>query len=264
MPRERSVIDPAYSYSNNLWIVSFLNFLGTGDTCADDVEDQHNNSYKQGTSGPLNLFFSGQAAIVVEGFKIVDDKPQKFIGEYYIKAMQWGKPKLSGINKIGYITKIRCFENDQNILHYCSKKFLHRSHNVLVTNAKKMIEAIKKDAVQTEKAWENKERPQRLPPLNVDANGKAITFLPYQFIGMNHPLVKLFGRSADGDNCAGWCLQKMKIAGIGDGTGKPTPFWQTCFSTVASKFRSPHPSQDKDTSPQISEEDAQGSVPKST
>jgi hypothetical protein len=56
--------------------------------------------------------------------------------------------------------------------------------------------------------------------------GSHADLLRYQKLGKYHPLTRLLGDPLNGDNCTGWCLEKLAIAGIGSGDGKPKPFWQ--------------------------------------
>ena len=73
------------------------------------------------------------------------------------------------------------------------------------------------------KQWKTgREREAKEPP-HVDSNNQPIRPLKYQKLGKSHFLVGFFGDSEDGDNCTGWCLEKLAVAGIGDGTGKPKP-----------------------------------------
>ena len=192
----QSKINSKFEFNKNKWVVSVLNTQPS-------------------------LFSGGHAAIVVEGEEM-DGKP--FIGQYDIGAYGDDRLQANSINIKDDITNIKCFENADNRKafpkterdkkdSYEEKKYPAMSYNVSPDAAKKMIASIKEDKERTEKARQN----------GFDEKGEPIRFLKFQRLGKHHPLVKIFGDPNEGNNCAGWCLEKLAVAGIGDETGKPKP-----------------------------------------
>ena len=197
MPNSR--ITPNYQYDENQWVISVLNTAGKD---------------------------SGHSAIVVEGLERAGGSPHSlpFIGQYEITAA--AEEGSGSINVVGIITRIKCFENEQNTRDYERERYPARSYYATPAAAKAMIAAIKKDQLLTEQAMKNSTRRVSGEALISGDDGQPIEALRYQKLGMDHPLVRLLGNPANGDNCAGWCLKKLAIAGIGDGHGKPKPYWQ--------------------------------------
>ena len=203
----KSKINPELEYNEIKWVVSVLN-----------------------TTGSL---VDGHSAMVVEGIEEDHFSMNKkvFIGQYDISV--GSEAKQGGlINPQGYITKIKCFENEENKRDYERERFPSQSYHVTRLAARKMIAFIKADCARTEQAMENWARESRnlrkgehekKESLIVDLEGKPIEPLRYQKLGKHHPLVSLMYNPEQGDNCAGWCLEKLAIAGIGDGTGLPKP-----------------------------------------
>ena len=200
----KSKINPEFEYNQTKWVVSVLN-----------------------TTGSL---IDGHAAIVVEGME--EDRfslnKKLFIGQYDISA----NSETGGLNPQGYITKIKCYENEENKRDYEKERYPSQSYYVTRLAAWKMIASIQADRARTAQAMENWARDSRnskkgeheqKESLIVDLDGKPIEPLLYQKLGKHHPFVKLLFDPEKGDNCAGWCLEKLAIAGIGDGTGIPKP-----------------------------------------
>ncbi len=193
-----SVINNKFNVSKDEWVVSIIN---TGS--------------KSG----------GYAAIVVEGIE-TDEKyslfQQAFINQYDITAQP--DPEQSGsLNIKGYINQVRCYEGAENKRDYQGKKFPGESKYAEPLAVKRMIDSIKKDAVHTERAMENISRKARSEPLILDEKNIPIEPFRFQYLGKNHPLVKIFGNTTEGNNCASWSLEKLSIANIGDGDGIPKP-----------------------------------------
>lgn len=202
----KSVINNDFEITENKWVVSILN-----------------------TTRSLT---EGHSAIVVEGIENDSTHIYKksFIGQYDITSSS-DESQSGCVNPTGYITKVKIFENEENKRNYKEEKFPAKSYYVLPILAKKMIVAIKEDEKRTKQAMENWSRESTRKPLILDESQNPITPLKYQKLGKNHLLVGFFGSTAAGDNCTGWCLEKLAIAGIGDGTGKPKPAIQSgqCF-----------------------------------
>jgi hypothetical protein len=181
MPQSR--INETYEYNENIWIISVVNTTGS--------------------------IVAGHTAIVVEGLEKMDGIYEKpFIGQYDIAA---NAEEESCINVKGYITKIKCFENEENKRDYAKEKYPALSYYVEPIKAKEMIRSVKEDALKTKQAM---------------TIGSYVDLLRYQKLGKNHLLTQLLGDPLNGDNCTGWCLEKLAIAGVGNGNGKPKPFWQ--------------------------------------
>ncbi len=201
----QSKINPKFEYNEAKWVVSVLN-----------------------TTGSL---IDGHAAIVVEGIENDHFSLNKkvFIGQYDISA---NSEEGGLINPQGYITKIKCYENEENKRDYESKRYPSQSYYITRLAAWKMVASIKADRARTEQAMENWARNSRnlkkgeheqKESFILDLDGKPIEPISYQKLGKHHPFVKLLLDPEQGDNCAGWCLEKLAIAGIGDGTGIPKP-----------------------------------------
>lgn len=185
----QSKINKEFDYNHNKWVVSIINTA----------------------SG------QGHSAIVVEGQIKGDDSKfhptyKNFIGQYDISANAQDDGDGCGINTNGYITKIKCFENERCKRDFEKANYPSKSYWVRPDDAQKMIQSIKADAIKIERAWATNDMSQ---------------MLKYQKLGKHHILVQLFGDPEKGDNCTGWCLEKLAIAGIGDGKGKPKPTKQT-------------------------------------
>ncbi len=177
----KSVIDKNYEISKGLWVVSIVNTKG-------------------------NNLVAGHAVIVLEG---LDSAQKHFINQYDMTSNSpENMPGQSSFNEKGYITKIRCYEYEENRQDY-SNPFPHRSYYISPERAEKMIDAIKREAELTKVAMSNLSKPESQKER--DENGKIIELLRYQKLGRN-PLVLMFGNTEHGNNCAGWCQEKMDIA----------------------------------------------------
>jgi len=148
--------------------------------------------------------FAGHAMIVVEGMesKIPNFfEQQLFVGQYDINALlEVDESSTVNINRKGKITTVRCFETNQYTREY--KQYTSRSEYVTSVQAKAMIASIKEDRDVCESAQRGE-----------------CEFPNFQLVGSNHFLSEL----DMGDNCASWCLKKLAVAGIGDGSGLSKP-----------------------------------------
>lgn len=186
-----SVIDTKFQYSEKLWVVSIIN---TGE----------------------KVF--GHAAIVIEGIKKDPVKGGPFLkafkNHYDIRAetelSEKGKGIIERINEKGYISKVKCDEDDDNTRNYKKKNYPAQSWISPAKNVKEMISAIHRDRLRTEKAKENQVKIlEGDEALHLDQDGSPYQFIRYQRLGENHPFIKLFGDSDEGQNCAGWCSKKL-------------------------------------------------------
>ncbi len=193
-----SVINDKFNVTKDEWVVSIIN---TGSK------------------------FGGHAAIIVEGVEIDEKHPffQKVFVNQYDIAANAEEEQGSSLNTKGYITKIKSFEYEENKRDYQEKKFPGESKYVEPLAVKRMIDSIKKDAIRTERAMENISRKTRGEPLILDEKNIPIEPFRFQYLGKNHPLVKIFGNTTEGNNCAGWCLEKFSVANIGDENVIPKP-----------------------------------------
>lgn len=193
-----SRITPNFEYDEKIWVVSIIN------TKPKDIT-------------------GGHSALIVEGLEnnslSIYDRTT-FIGQYEISA---AAEEESCVNTMGIITKIKCYENEENTRNYEELKFPGRSYYVSRDDAKKMIQSIKEDAKRVEKGMQNRsielkneeiKSPEHKLPLHLDGEGKPVTCMPYQKLDESHPWVKLFGDTEAGRNCTGWCISKMEVAGI--------------------------------------------------
>jgi len=196
MPKSR--ITPSKEYGKDLWVVSVLNTV-------------------QGAAGLID----GHSAIVVEG---VEPDGTPFIGQYDIAAAQDPTRETKEINTKGYISKIKCYENRENKRNYEKEKFPAESVYVEPAKAKAMITAIKVDAERATPGYENATsiRASGGSP-RLDRQGQPYEAILYQRLGKEHWLVKSLGNPAAGDNCAGWCVEKLKIAEVDVSTPFPKP-----------------------------------------
>lgn len=190
----KSVINGALSYDEKWAVVTVVNTQG--------------------------LIF-GHTAIVVEFLEKDENllfvKP--FIGHYDIVADESAFRELHEnndsslirkLNKKGYITEIRCSENEHNQRPYKEKNWPHYSWRVPVSNAKKMIMSIKRDAINTKKAYENYLQISRYEkPIHLKEDGSPYELFLFQRLGNTHPLVKFLGDTNAGNNCAGYCNDKL-------------------------------------------------------
>ncbi len=147
----------------------------------------------------------GHSMILVEGIqregeKVFDQNP--FIRQCDINAIPYENE--GSCNPKGEITKIRIYEEYDENKDYSI--YPAKSYYVDPIKVRKMMDSIENDQEQVQRAHQGLADPLR-----------------YQRLGRNHFLVKILGSSEDGDNCAGWCLQKLALAGIGNGDGKPVP-----------------------------------------
>jgi len=133
------------------------------------------------------------------------------------------------LNTKGYITSIRRFKDSENKRDYQKANYPHVSYKVDAKAADDVIKSIEKDRDRTLKAMENWKRKAIGEDLLMDGNGQPIVPLRYQKLGKKHPIVKLFGGSDCGDNCAGWCIDKLEIAGIIRDWPKPRSLAGQCI-----------------------------------
>jgi len=200
MPKSKVNAHCEEDYNEQYWLISIIN---TGD--------------KSG----------GHAALVVEGME--SNPPnfflKNFIGQYDIAANA-EEQQSNSLNTKGYITKIKCFEDEQNKRDYEQAHYPARTYKVPRDKARAMIAAIKRDAEYTRLAMENMDK-EKHGDVNYhrDATtGEIIRPFSFQYLGSTHPLVKFFGNADDGNNCAGWCLAKLtEEAGIEDADFLPKP-----------------------------------------
>lgn len=203
----KSQINSDFEFNEKKWVISILN------TTPRDI-------------------IQGHSAIVIEG--LVKD-PLSISGlkpiliQYDLTSA--AEENQNSINTKGYITKIRRYgttEEDkekgtENKRNYEELKFPAKSYRVETDAAKRMIDSIESDRHRTEQAMENWSRASSGQEPIRGEDGEPVRPLRYQKLGKHHPIVELFGVNSHGDNCAGWCIEKLSVAGIGDGTDKPKP-----------------------------------------
>lgn len=176
-----SAVNKTYKFSQNRWVISIVNSKG-------------------------NTLLSGHAVMVIEG---IDEKLKLFRWEYDITAnAPENMPDQNSLNQKGFITKIRGPNEGKAVRDYTNNPKV--SYYFGPDDVKIIVEEIKKDAIQTEKAMANlnKEDAQK----ERDENGKIYELLRYQKLGKDHILVKLFGDDEHGNNCAGWCYEKLGVS----------------------------------------------------
>lgn len=198
----QSTVNKAYEVSTTLWAISVLN------------------------TGSL---LTGHSVIVVEGLKEDDSFfPKRFIGHYDIKAKPFEGQSSLGNTK-GFISKVTIEENEK--VTFEGKEDYYRFHSKTYyrspLEAKAMIESIKKDKQLVAPYKEKRDTEKANAPKNI-TNLALEEYLQskigepplkYQLVGKN----SLLADDGAGDNCAGWVLEKLAIANIGDGSGKPKP-----------------------------------------
>ena len=192
-----SAVDPKFQYSDTVWVVSNIN---TGSKLA------------------------GHSVIVVEGIKKTQEDnnnnnifAETFVGQYDIKCKEYVVQSKS-INLQGYIHRVDIHEAKTATREY--KQYSHRSYCVTPEKAQEMISAIKEDRQKVDRLKQMIEEGKILEG-NIDAQFiKKNGFLEYQLAGKSPFLAD----EGAGDNCASWTANKLKIAGIGDGSKKkPEP-----------------------------------------
>lgn len=202
--------DPEYKFNQEIWLISIINT----------------------TSG------IGHSALVVEGLEKdpLSIYPKTFIGQYDISTIDLGLGEGTCgdsifVNNKGCIATIKCFENEKNTRNYEEEKYPVKSFQVSAKNAKDMILSIKQEAELVDKASKNRsiriwndEHPLEEPkPFHLDAKGLPIESPKFQKFGKDHPMVKLLGDPEAGNNCTGWCLEKLSVAGITHDVLLPKP-----------------------------------------
>ncbi|OGO95711.1 MAG: hypothetical protein A3F41_03775 [Coxiella sp. RIFCSPHIGHO2_12_FULL_44_14] len=134
---------------------------------------------------------TGHALLVIEGIQYSHTTHQKlFVGQYDIVA-KMDKTDPSMLNKKGYIASIRIFEQGRYGRQY--EHFPSKTYSIDPIDAKLIIRSIKEDHVLCQQA----------------AKGE-IEYPKFQLVGDKH----LFSKIGMGDNCASWCMKKLKAGGI--------------------------------------------------
>lgn len=172
--RDYSVIDKSFELTNERWLITLMNTV-------------------TGLAGLLG----GHNAILVEGMQ----NGALFVRQCDIQAMPF-KGEMNGstgapIQDVrGVISDIRIFET-----YYEDKSkygtFSKRSWPVTQTEAKAMLKSIDDDKNTTEVAKRD-EGP----------------YLFYRFSGRYKIRLFVSEDKCDGDNCATWCIEKLKVANI--------------------------------------------------
>lgn len=150
----------------------------------------------------------GHSILYIEGLlsKGISFRPEFYIKGYDIQAELF-KEQKNMVDQTGFIKEIRCFTGytDSNFDQLASK-----SYYVLPALVLKMIESIEQDVKLCRSQEENKISPQERTP--------------YSLLGKNPSIIlTTFIKTEGFHNCASWVLEKLSIAGIGDGTGKSKP-----------------------------------------
>lgn len=161
---------------------------------------------------------AGHSVIVIEGQNKnpITNKIENFIGQYDIKFTPYTLQE-SSFNIKGYISAVDIFENSHSTRDY--SRYTAKSYPVDAMKAKEMIRSIKADQVKTEQLIRMIEsgsvQEESIDSYFIQNQG----FFEYQLMGKSSYLAD----DGAGDNCAGWVLAKLAVAGIGDGSGKPFP-----------------------------------------
>ncbi len=142
----------------------------------------------------------GHATLVVEGVRTKDvgsfSEDELFIGQYDI-VVEYEDSVLQNINpnRSGIIKEIRIFESNSYGKDYT--QYRSESYLVDVDNVDRMLESIMEDHEIVEQSKQGICEP-----------------LLYQRLGKDHPWINLFSLNENGDNCMGWCLEKLAIAEV--------------------------------------------------
>ena len=196
-----SRINPKYIITPEKWVISVMN---TGS------------------------ILGGHSVMVIEGIGQYSERVGLFgngffVNQYDIRAIVFESGSSSASNCKGIISEVRCFEGNEHTRDY--SKFPAKSHYCDPNRAKEMIYSIHQDKQKVESFMkeihnieniETKEAQQERLAALLSSEDK---YLKYQTRGAHGILTKI----SDGDNCAGWCNEKLAIAGIGDGTQLPKP-----------------------------------------
>lgn len=172
-----SIFKNGYEFNKKKWVISILN-----------------------TGSP----FTGHAVLLLEGLKL---DGTLFVVRYDIQAELW-RESQSSVNKKGYISEIRCIENPRHVGEY--KKYTHNSFYIsnvrkageTQSEVEKLIAGIEEDRCRVE-AYKKYVADGKKPTATVEP-------VLYQFLGKQGCCVD----PDDGDNCAGWCLDKLEAAGV--------------------------------------------------
>lgn len=176
---------------------------------------------------PMGLTENGQ--ITEEDFKHERQQLQDF--KHIIQdpfSIDKLKPFLS---KLLVAPSKKAHTHLENKRNYEEEKFPAKSYPVSNLKAKEMIRSIYADELRCVKGNENLEIqkrnqlriPEEKEALHLDEKGTVIELPRFQKFGKDHPLVKAFGNPEAGNNCTGWCLGKLLIAGVDPGHTKPKP-----------------------------------------
>lgn len=165
----------------------------------------------------------GHSVLVVEGLKRgVKNFPELFVGQYDIRARTFSPPKSVLENAKGLLTEVRCFEENEYKRNYSEYK--GKSYLVTPNNVNQMIASIKADKEKVDKFMQELNKIEVEDAHNQDEKLTALfskeeNYLKYQQLGKH----SVFTDPQEGDNCAGWCNEKLAVAGVGDGKEKPKP-----------------------------------------
>lgn len=180
-----------YIFNKEKWVVSIINTrrLNTAEQIA-----------------------GGHAVMLIEGYNSSGDE---FIRLYDIRAKPWKNQNddsiLEGNNKKGYISEIRHFDTlPPNINDYQANSFY-----ITPEQASQIIKLVKADKKQVN-AYNSY---LALSKDEKDKQHNPPEPLLYQLFGKDSP----FTNENNGDNCAGWCLNKLKTVGVDVNGVKPKP-----------------------------------------
>lgn len=151
-------------------------------------------------------YIFGHSLICVEGISCDNNI---FVNYYEIKAsmLQESTCFCFSINLYGVISDVRIRENVEYDMRYdkCRTKCFSSIHRDKVIS---MIESIKLDKYTT---------------LNYNSTGNNP--IKFQLVGNNTILSDI----DKGNNCAGWCIEKLSILDVCDNSGKTIPFKLVMF-----------------------------------
>lgn len=143
---------------------------------------------------------TGHSVLIVEGIAIENEygffKDSLFIGQYDILCRPYVM-QGSSMNTKGFITDIRMFESHDVKRDY--SQYTAKSYYITSQNCKVMLASIQADKAKVERL-KNMIEVGEISEDNVDsAFINKHGFLEYHLIG---------------NNCADWCVDKLRIAGV--------------------------------------------------
>jgi len=190
-----SIINSGFIFDDETWALSIVNTCGSRD------------------SSPKLRSLPGHSALILEGV----ENNREFIFKYDIQFQPYENDD-SSLNTKGQIIEVRISNNPDRVNIWSN--YPGTTYNVHPARAREMIDSIENDQQQVRDSLVGLAEP-----------------IEYQLLDRTHLLARLFNwwnsetpQIRNGRNCTGWCLDKMAIAGVGDGNAKAKPVLRSSWS----------------------------------